>query len=454
MRRILKARWVVTMDPAHRVIRDGAVVVNGDVIESVGPAAEVDMGDAEILEFAHHALLPGLVNAHTHVAGCIFRGLTEDEPEGFYGLALPMERFLDADAIYALSLLGIAEVMLAGCTVIHDMFHYPWETARAAAELGIRAQIAHKVLDTDLTSIRYGRHDRIPAEGDRRLEENVRLYEDWHGAGEGRIAVRFGAHAADTCSPGLLRRIRAEARARGAGHHIHAAQTPAEMEYMAQTHGSGSIEFLARQDFLGPDVIVAHTLFADREEIGILHDTGTRVAHCPVSVSKTGKFPLIRTLYESGVPVGWGTDWVTMDPWDAMRTGITVSRVVTDDSSFLTADAALWRSTMGSAQILGWDDRVGSLEPGKQADLILMDVDQPHLAPMHHPVPVLVYNASGRDVTDVMVAGTWTVQDRSLTADSLHRIVEAGQEVAVRVWKEGGLEPIGMGEPVPEVHRS
>jgi 5-methylthioadenosine/S-adenosylhomocysteine deaminase len=143
-----------------------------------------------------------------------------------------------------------------------------------------------------------------------------------------------------------------------------------------------------------------------------------------------------------------------MDPWDAMRTGITVSRVVTDDSSFLTADAALWRSTMGSAQILGWDDRVGSLEPGKQADLILMDVDQPHLAPMHHPVPVLVYNASGRDVTDVMVAGTWTVQDRSLTADSLHRIVEAGQEVAVRVWKEGGLEPIGMGEPVPEVHRS
>lgn len=438
------------MDDRRSVLRDGAVVINGTEIEAVLPASEVDVSGAEVLDFPHHALLPGLVNAHTHVAGCIFRGLTEDEPDGFYGLALPMERFLDGDAIYALSMLGIAEVMLAGCTVIHDMFHYPWETARAASELGIRAQIAHKVLDTDLTSIRYGRHDRIPDEGNRRLEENVRLYEDWHGAGGGRIAIRFGAHAADTCSPDLLRRIRAEARARGAGHHIHAAQTPAEMAYMAETYGTGSIEFLAQHDFLGPEVVVAHILFASRAEIATLKQTGTRVVHCPVSVAKTGKFPLIRSLYESGVPMGWGTDWVTMDPWDAMRTGITVSRVVADDPSLLTAEAALWRSTRGSAEILGWDDRLGSLEPGKQADLILMDVDQPHLAPMHHPVPVLVYNASGRDVTDVMVAGAWTVRDRELPGASLTRIVEAGHEVAESVWQRGGLRPVGARAAVPE----
>lgn len=450
MRQIIRARWVVTMDGESRTIRNGAVVIDGDRIVAVGPAAEIDVRDAEALDFPHHALLPGLVNAHTHVAGCIFRGLTEDEPDGFYGLALPMERFLDADAIHALSLLGIAEVMLAGCTVIHDMFHYPAETARAAVELGVRAQIAHKVLDTDLTSIRYGRHDRIPEEGDRRLEENVRLYEEWNGAGEGRIAIRFGAHAADTCSPELLGRIRAEARARGAGHHIHAAQTPAEVEYMAEEYGSGSIEFLQHQDFLGPEVVIAHILFASAPEIGILRDTGTRVAHCPVSVAKTGKFPLIRTLYESGVPVGWGTDWVTMDPWDAMRTGITVSRVVADDAAFLTAEGALRRSTMGSAEILGWDDRIGSLEPGKEADLILMDVDQPHLAPMHHPVPVLVYNASGRDVTDVMVAGRWTVRDRSLTAGNIGHIVSAGHEVAERVWRRGGLHPVGTdASPAP-----
>lgn len=441
----------MTMDDRQTVLRDGAVVINGTQIEAVLPAADADLRGAEVLDFPHHALLPGLVNAHTHVAGCIFRGLTEDEPDGFYGLALPMERFLDADAIFALSMLGIAEVMLGGCTVIHDMFHYPWETARAASELGIRAQIAHKVLDTDLTSIRYGRHDRIPEEGDRRLEENVRLYEDWDGAGDGRISVRFGAHAADTCSPHLLARIRAEARARGAGHHIHAAQTPAEMTYMAEMYGTGSIEFLEQHDFLGPEVVVAHALFASAAEIAILQQTGTRVAHCPVSVAKTGKFPLIRTLYESGVAVGWGTDWVTMDPWDAMRTGITVSRVVADDPSFLTAEAALWRSTRGSAEILGWDDRLGSLEAGKQADMIIMDVDQPHLAPMHHPVPVLVYNASGRDVTDVMVAGEWTVRERALPAASLSRIVQAGHEVAERVWTRGGLQPAGTVSAVPEL---
>lgn len=442
-RRIIRAGWVVPVDPAFRVIRNGAVAVEGDRITAVGPAAEVPADGAEVLEFPRHALLPGLVNVHTHVAGCVFRGLTEDRPDAFYGLALPMERFLDPDAIHALSMVGIAEVLLNGCTVIHEIYHHAAETARAAVELGVRAQVAHKVFDTDLAGIRYGRHDRIPDEGDRRLEENIRLYDRWHGAGNGRVEIRFGAHAADTCSPDLLRRIREEAERRGAGRHVHVAQSPEERDYMLEEYGMGSVEFLNREGFLGPSTVVAHLTYITPDGIRLLQETDTPMAHCPAITAKRGRFAPMKAIYDAGVRVGWGTDWVTMDPWDAMRFGISVTRVKNDDISLLGARQALWRSTMGSAQVLGWEDRVGSLEPDKQADLILMDLDQPHLAPLYEPVSVLVYNASGRDVTHVMVAGEMVVENRALVHGNASKIVEAGQAVAERVWEAGGLPRVG-----------
>ena len=442
--RVLRARWVVTMDDRLGTIRDGAVVLRGDEIVEVGRAGDIDTGDGRtIVDFGHHALLPGLVNAHTHVAGAVFRGITEDEPDGFYGLALPMERHLGTEEIYALSLLGAAEVLLAGCTVIHDMFHHAGQTARAAVELGLRAQIAQKVFDIDLTRIGRGRHAELPGEGERRLAQNIALYDQWHDAGDGRVRVRFGAHAADTCTPRLLAAIRREARVRGAGHHIHAAQTGAECAYLRETHGCSSIEFLSRNDFLGADIVVAHVLFAGESDIDLLAATDTAVAHCPVSVSKIGRYPRVRALYDSGVRIGWGTDWVTMDPWDAMRTGILASRVSTQDIGFLSAREALWRSTMGSALALGWADRVGSLTPGKQADLIAVDVDQPHLAPLHDPVNVLVYNASGRDVTDVLVAGEYVVQNRTLVHADARTLVKDAQQVAERVWAADALPPVG-----------
>ncbi len=440
----LRAGWVITVDPDFRLIRDGAVVIADGRIEDIGPAAETLVGIADVREFPHHALLPGLVNVHTHVAGCIFRGLTEDRADGFYGLALPMERHLDADAIYSLSRLGTAEVLLGGCTVINDMYHHAAETARAAVELGIRAQVAHKVFDTDLPGIRFGRHDRVPVVGEQRFAESLRLYGEWHGAGGGRVEVRLGAHAADTCSPALLRRIRSAADERGAGLHVHVAQSPEERDYMQATYGMGSIEFLHEQGFLGPSTVVAHVTYATERGIELLAETGTPVAHCPAIVAKRGRYGPLKAMYHAGVRVGWGTDWVTMDPWDAMRFGISAARLANRDISLLSAREAFWRSTMGSADVLGWGDRVGSLEPGKEADLILVDLDQPHLAPLHDPVAVLVYNASGRDVTHVMVAGRFVVEERRLKTADQGAIVADAQRVAEHVWAAGGLE--GHGE--------
>jgi 5-methylthioadenosine/S-adenosylhomocysteine deaminase len=448
---IVEAGWVVTMDAGLRVVPRGAVLIDDDRIVGVGPAADFRSVDALRHSFPRHVLLPGLVNGHTHVAGSLFRGLLEDRTNHFYGYALPMEPYMDADAIYELSLLGIAELVLSGCTVMNDMFHYAAETARAVQEIGIRAQIAHKVFDVDLPGIGEGRRDFDLDAGIQRLADNISLYDQWHGAADGRIQIRFGLHASDTCSPELMARIVAEARSRGAGIHTHTAQSNMEDAFIRGRYGYGCVEHLDRNDVLGPDTIAVHLLWADDAGVAALARTGTKVAHCPACVSKaTGRIGPFQAIYEAGITVGWGTDWVTMDPWDAMRFGIIGYRLTFGDETSLTAHKklltardALWRFTMGSAKMLGIDDQVGSLEEGKKADLILVDADQPHLAPLYDPIAVLVYNGSGRDVTHVMVDGQFVVSDRKLAGADVGQIIERAQRTAERVW-QAGSSPEGM----------
>jgi 5-methylthioadenosine/S-adenosylhomocysteine deaminase len=435
-RLVLEAGWVLPMDAKLDVIRNGAVAIEGNQIVEVGPASDV-IGD-EIRRFPRHVLLPGIVNAHTHVAGAIFRGQLEDRPDNFYGYAMPMEQHMDADAIHVLSRLGIAELLLSGCTTMNDMFHHAAETARAATEAGIRAQIAHKTYDVDLPGIGQGRRDYSTERGVRKLGQNVELYEKWNGAADGRIEVRFGAHAADTCSPGLHRKIVTEARARGAGIHTHVAQGRSEHEYLRDRYSQSSVRFLEDNGVLDQSTVAVHLLYADTDDVEILRRTETPVAHCPGNVIKSsGMLGPMSEVYAAGLRVGWGTDWVTMDPWDAMRAGISGLRLQTNDHLALSAREALRHFTLGSADALGLADRVGSLEPGKRADLILVDIDQPHLAPLDDPFGVLVYNASGRDVTHVMVDGALLVADRRLAYADTSELIRDAEVAATRVRAAG-----------------
>jgi 5-methylthioadenosine/S-adenosylhomocysteine deaminase len=303
----------------------------------------------------------------------------------------------------------------------------------------IRAQIAHKVYDADLGRIGDGVRTFNLDEGLARLQTNIDLHDQWHGGADGRIQIRFGAHAADTCSPELQTRIHAEASSRGAGVHTHAAQSNGEVDYIQSRFGCSSLQLLQRQGLLGPSTIAAHVLFAPDEDITLLAETSTRVAHCPSCVAKVaaaiGPF---RRIYDAGIDVGWGTDWVSMDPWDCMRMGIICLRLVEGDELLLSARDALWRFTLGAATILGLQDTVGSLEPGKKADLILVDVDQPHLAPLYDPIPTLVYNASGRDVTHTMIDGKFVVQDRRLVHHELREILANARQASDMFWRSAG----------------
>jgi 5-methylthioadenosine/S-adenosylhomocysteine deaminase len=324
------------------------------------------------------------------------------------------------------------------------MFHDADQTARAVAELGIRAQLAHKVFDADLPGIGAGRREYRLADGLARLQRNIELYDRWHGRADGRIEVRFGLHAPDTCSPSLQQHIRDEASARGAKVHTHVSQSKGEDDYVRATYGCSSTRLLAEHGLLARSTLAVHLLFADTQDISLLASTGTTVAHCPACVSKVaGHLGPFRDIYEAGITVGWGTDWVSMDPWDAMRFGIVGLRLAHHDETLLSAREALWRFTMGSAGILGWQDRLGSLEPGKKADLILVNADQPHLAPMYDPITTLVYNASGRDVTHVMIDGRFVVDRRTLCTASLNEVIGDAQGAAEEFWQRSG-QPLDL----------
>lgn len=221
--------------------------------------------------------------------------------------------------------------------------------------------------------------------------------------------------------------------------HIHVAQSPEERDYMGEHYGIGSIEFLGEQGFLGRDVLAAHVTYATEKGIELLAETDTAVAHCPAILAKRGRFAPVKELYDSGVRVGWGTDWVSMDPWEMMRFGISGARMAYGRIDLLSAREALWRTTMGSAEALGMATEVGSLVPGKLADLILVDLDQPHLSPLHDPVTTLVYNASRRDVTHVMVGGRLVVEDGRLTTADTGNLIRKAQEAAERIWHAAGL---------------
>lgn len=202
---------------------------------------------------------------------------------------------------------------------------------------------------------------------------------------------------------------------------------------------------------LGPATVAAHLLFADETGVRLLRRTDTCVVHCPAAVSRTSaRMGPLDDIEAGGIRVGWATDWASMNPWDAMRADIVGRRVQTGDPLASSAREALWRFTMGSAEILGLADEVGSLEVGKAADLVLVDVDRPHLAPMYDPFGVLVYNASARDVADVLIGGEQVVENGRPCRADVREVVRAAQTAADRIWRAGASDG-ELAVPVPRL---
>jgi 5-methylthioadenosine/S-adenosylhomocysteine deaminase len=428
---LFRAAYVLTLDEENRVVAPGAVAVRGDTIVAVGPAPELEaaFAPARVLDYPLGLLLPGLINAHTHAAMSLFRGLADDLPleDWLNSHIFPAERHLDREVVYWGTKLAVAEMLLSGTTCFCDMYLFADAVARAAAETGIRAVVGEVLYD--FPSPNYG----PPAEGLRFSETLCRSY-----AGHPRVRVAVMPHAIYTCSPELLSEAGELAARLDTLLVTHLAETAREVAYSQAAFGLTPVQHLHRLGLLSSRLLADHCVVLSEDDLELLAAAGVGVAHCPESNMKlaSGVAP-VTAMLRRGIPVGLGTDGCAsnnnLDLFQEMDTAAKLQKVHLLDPTALPALQALSLATTGGARVLGLDGQVGRLAPGYKADLIVLDVDQPHLTPLYDPFSHLVYAARGADVATVMVDGRLLVENRRLLAVDVEETLARARELARRV---------------------
>jgi 5-methylthioadenosine/S-adenosylhomocysteine deaminase len=409
------------------LISPGAVAIVGNRIAAVGDSGKISAAyeARRRIDAAGCLVIPGLVNAHTHAAMTCYRGMADDLPlmDWLNRYIFPAEAQSDEKQVYWSTLLACAEMIRSGTTLFFDMYLFEGRVAEAAKEAGIRALVGEVLYD--FPSPHYG-----PIE--KGLEYTAALIERWQGDPLIRVAVE--PHALYTCSPGLLLRCRDLAAKYGAPLGIHLSENQSEVEEVSRRYGARPTGHLERLGLLSPDLIACHCVWLTEAEMDLLAERGVRVAHNPESNMKlaSGVAP-IPDLLKRGVPVGLGTDGCAsnnnLDLFREMDFAAKLHKVHRLDPTAMPAEAVLEMATLGSARVLGMEKEVGSLEPGKKADVIVVDLNRPHLQPVYNVVSQLVYSAAGADVRDVVIDGRIVMQNRRLlTLDEEQILAEA------RLW--------------------
>lgn len=418
----------MTGDAGGTVIRDGAVAVDGGRITRIGASEAVGAAARVVVDAGGALLAPGLVNSHCHAGCSLFRGLVE-------GLALEpwLAQVWKAEAAILTpetarlgARLGLAEQLLAGVTTVLDMYWHPRATVAAARELGMRIATGPIFFDGP------GVDGMTPAE---RIADAGRFFSEQAGAADVLPAVL--PHGTYTVAPDLLVASRRLADAAGAIWTTHAAETRAEQALIAERYGRSVVRHLAALGVL-EGAVLAHGVWLDDDEIALIAAAGATVSHNPVSNLKLASgVARVPDLLDAGVRVALGTDGAIsgndLDPWLALRLAATLHKGVSLRADAVSAAQAFRMATLDAAGALGAAGRLGSLEPGKEADMMLLDLDRASAQPLFDPATHLAYSAGKADVRHVWVGGVQVVRDRTLTRHDLGETLDAVAALAPRI---------------------
>jgi len=405
---------ILTMSPAWGTIEQGYIVCKEGMITALGrgPCTLPESPETERINAAGKLVLPGLINTHTHAPMSLFRGIADDLPlmEWLNRYIFPLEtRLMSPDFVYVGTLLAGLSMVRSGTTTVGDGYFFEHDAARALRDLGIRGVMAQGVID--FPNPQY----QTPQEGFERIGEFIN-----HWSGSQIIRPALFCHSPYTCSPESLVHAHRMSLDTGVPYMIHLAETHDEVEQIRRRYGTTPVRHLERLGILGPQMLAVHCVWLDEEEIRILAAHQVKIAHCPESNMKlaAGIAP-IPALLRAGVTVGLGTDGCAsnnnLDMFQEMDMAAKLHKVATGDPTVMDAPTVLAMATTEAARALGLADEIGSLEPGKRADIICLDLNQPHLTPMYNIPSQLVYAASGLDVDTVIVNGEILLCDRRFT---------------------------------------
>jgi 5-methylthioadenosine/S-adenosylhomocysteine deaminase len=411
---VIDARWVIPIAPQNDVLEDASVAISGGRIQAVGPRAEIHarFEPAEVVRLPDHALLPGLINAHGHAAMALLRGVAEDAPvaEWLSDHVWPLEsRLVDEAFVRDGTRLAVAEMIRSGTTCFSDMYFFPEVTAEVARSAGMRCQVAFPIIAFPNAWSRSI---------DDALHKGMALHDNYRN--HPLVRVAFGPHAAYSVSRPDLERVLMYSEELDAGVHIHLHESAPEVAEARAMHGTSWIEMLADIGLLGPRLQAVHVTQATDAEIALLAQARVQVVHCPHSNLKlaSGLSPISR-VQQTCINVGLGTDGAAannaLDLLAEARMASLLAKIATTDARAVPAGRALEMATLGGARALGIDDQVGSLEPGKLADLTAVNLRAARFQPVHEPISTLVHTDAGSAVSHVWVAGQALLADGALT---------------------------------------
>ena len=418
---LIKNAIILNPKPSEIESFKGDLLIENDKIAEIAKSPISEKGIDKIIEANNKILLPGLINTHTHISMNLFRGLADD-------LALdvwlndhiwPMEAGLNGEYCYNGALLAIIEMIKSGTTSFNDMYFFTEEVAKAVEISGIRGCLSHGMID-------FGDEEKRNNE----FKENIKLIKNCHNTADGRIKVRFGPHAPFTASKELLERVRHEADKYKVGIHIHMNETKKEIEDVKEARNKRPFEYLEELNFLKEDVIAAHGVWLSKEEIEIIKKNNVNISHNPCSNMKlaSGISPVDEMLKKE-INVGLGTDGAAsnnnLDMFEEMKFASLLQKVNTLNPQALTSDETLKMATINGAKALNENNKIGSIEVEKKADIILIDANTINLTPMSKTLSSnLVYAANGSNVNTTICNGKILMENRKLTTLDENKIME------------------------------
>jgi len=416
---VVRGDYVVTMDAAGTVIEDGAVAIRDGVIVDVGSATDVLSAhpDLEVMPGTHRVVMPGLVNGHSHAAMTLLRGVADDLAlmDWLQNYIFPAEvEFVDAEFVRIGTELACWEMIRGGTTTFVDMYYFPDTIAKVVENCGMRALVSATVIDQRSPDAENAADS---------IGKGVAFVNAWKGRNS-RITPIFGPHANYTLNAKQLEATRAVANRMGVPISIHMSESPYELQYSQEHYGMPSIEMFESIGFFDGPTIAAHVVWPTEDEIPILVARKVGVIHNPTSNMKiaSGIAP-VAAMLDAGVRIGLGTDGAAsnndLDLWEEMRLAAFLQKVDRMDPQVLSAETVLTMATRGGATAIGLGDEIGSLEPGKRADLIQVRFDDVHHVPTYDVISHLVYVTDEQDVGTVIVDGRVLMKDgRFLTIDT------------------------------------
>ncbi|MDM8517714.1 amidohydrolase [Desulfobacterales bacterium HSG16] len=425
---------IVTVNPEFDIIERGMVCIGGQTILEVRPMTDnAPLPDAHrLIDACGGIVMPGLINTHTHLPMSLFRGLADDLPlmEWLNDYMFPAEaKHINHESVRYGSLLSCGEMMLSGTTTCCDGYFIEDEVAKAVHKAGIRAVLGHGVID-------------FPAPGVPDPEENVRTAADYVKKWKNKYPLIYPSifcHSPYTCSAKTLVKAKETAVSEDILFQIHAAETRTERLQTREEHNKTPVGYLDDLGILDEKTLLVHAVWVDPKDIELISGHGSAISIATESEMKlsSGIAP-VQGFIDAGIRVGLGTDGCAsnnnLDMFQEMDMTSKIQKVNCLDPTVLDAASVLKLATIEGARSIGLDDRIGSIEPGKDADLIIIDTNAAHMTPLYTPVSHLVYSGAGAVVRDVMVAGRMIVENRKITTFDIDEVMDRTASIAEGIF--------------------